>query len=414
MTHCPSRLPPWHGFELTGFDHDMTQFLLKSILTLAVAGAAVAADRHFDLITKASTFTAALLPGSKATANSVPESSSPLRTVRIVAPKAAADRFGLTLPGRTVPLEQARLSGRATGVVVERHGEIGDQVKAGDVLVIIDAPEIRQQLDRARAAVEQVKARLTLAELTLDRAQELVPKKFLPEQARDDREANVAIAKADLDAANAEVRRLEDVQGFQTIRAPFDGVIIERQVERGDRVNGDLGVAGSYFYNIARLEQLRVEIDVPQSFALKVQPGTPAKMTFAELPDTTFDAKVMRVSQSINQTSGTMRAELVMDNPNLTLPAGLTGQVLLDVERDAACVLVPGNALMVRQGQQFAAIAKADDTIEFRAVRLGRDLGGEAEICSGLKLSDRVILSPNALLKAGDKVDVIKPAKPVS
>jgi membrane fusion protein, multidrug efflux system len=92
----------------------------------------------------------------------------------------------------------------------------------------------------------------------------------------------------------------------------------------------------------------------------------------------------------------------------------LTGQVLLDVERDAPCVLVPGNALVVRQGQQFAAIARADDTIEFRVVRLGRDLGVEAEICSGLQLSDRVILSPNALLKAGDKVDVIKPAKPVS
>jgi multidrug efflux system membrane fusion protein len=392
----------------------MTHFLFKSILTLAVAGAAVAADRQFDLVTKASTLTVALLPGSKATANSSPEPTSPLRSVRIVAPKAAADRFGLTLPGRTVPLEQTRLSGRATGVVVERHGEIGDRVRAGDVLVVIDAPEISQQLDRARAAVEQVKARLTLAELTLDRAQELVPKKFLPEQARDDRQANVAIAKADLEAAQAEVRRLQDVQGFQTIRAPFDGVIIERQVERGDRVNGDLAAAGSYFYNVARLEQLRVEIDVPQSFALKVQPGTSAKMTFAELPDTTFDAKVMRISQAIDQTSGTMRAELVMDNANLMLPAGLTGQVLLDIERDAPCVLVPGNALMVRQGQQFAAIARADDTIEFRAVRLGRDLGNEAEICSGLQLSDRVILSPNALLKAGDKVDVVKPTKPVS
>jgi multidrug efflux system membrane fusion protein len=104
-----------------------------------------------------------------------------------------------------------------------------------------------------------------------------------------------------------------------------------------------------------------------------------------------------------------MRAELVMANPDLVLPAGLTGQVVLDVERDAPCVLVPGNVLVVRQGQQFAAILDADDKIVFRQVRIGRDLGTEAEICSGLQITDRVILSPNALLKPGDTVTVAKP-----
>jgi RND family efflux transporter MFP subunit len=387
----------------------MPKTMLKGLGLAALAVGAIVADRQFDLALKVQTLAGSVLPGARATANTDKPAAAPLRSVRVIEPKAAAGRFGLTLPGRTVPIEQARLSGRANGIVSERRGEIGDRVKAGDVLVVIDAPEIRQQLDRAKAAVEQVKARLSLAEVTYGRAQELVPKKFLPEQARDDREANVSIAKADLDAAVAEVRRLEEVQGFQTIRAPFDGVIIERQVERGDRVNGDFGAAGSYFYNVARLEQLRIEIDVPQSVALKVRPGTPAKMTFAEMPGQQFDAKVVRTSQAINQTSGTMRAELVMDNPELTLPAGLTGQVLLDIERDSPCVLVPGNALVVRQGQQFAAIADAQDKIVFRPVQISRDLGVEAEVCAGLTLSDRVIVSPNALLKAGDKVDVVKP-----
>jgi RND family efflux transporter MFP subunit len=186
-------------------------------------------------------------------------------------------------------------------------------------------------------------------------------------------------------------------------------VITERQVERGDRVTGDFGAAGTFFYNIARLEQLRIEIDVPQSFAMKVKSGTPAKITFAEIPGKTFDATVVRTSQSINQTSGTMRSELVMDNPDMTLPAGLSGQVILDIGRDLGCVLVPGNALILRQGQQLAAIVDAEDKIAFRPVQLGRDLGSEVEICSGLAISDRVILSPNALLKAGDKVAVVKP-----
>jgi RND family efflux transporter MFP subunit len=386
---------------------------MKVLNAMAVAGlviGAVTIDRQFDVVSKAKGLVAATVPGAGAIAGGSGVAKPPvaLRTVRVVAPKAGDTRFGLTLPGRTAPIEQARLSGRATGVVGERRGEIGDRVKAGEILVVIDAPEIRQQLDRAKAAVEQAKARLVLAEVTLGRAEELVPKKFLPEQARDERFANVQTAKADLDAAQAEVRRLEEVQGFQIIRSPFDGIIIERQVERGDRVTGDFGATGTFFYNIARLEKLRIEIDVPQSFALKVRPGTPAKMTFAELPDKAFDATVVRTSQLIDQTSGTMRAELVMDNPDFLLPAGLTGQVTLDVERDAACVLIPGNALVVRQGQQFVAIVDADQKIAYRPVRIGRDLGAEAEICSGLAVADRVILSPNALLKPGDPVEIVK------
>lgn len=386
---------------------------MKVLNAVAVAGlviGAVTIDRQFDVVSKAKGLVAATVPGAGAIAGGSGAAKPPvaLRTVRVVAPKAGDTRFGLTLPGRTAPIEQARLSGRATGVVGERRGEIGDRVKAGDILVVIDAPEIGQQLDRAKAAVEQAKARLALAEVTLGRAEELVPKKFLPEQARDERFANVQTAKADLDAAQAEVRRLEEVQGFQIIRSPFDGIIIERQVERGDRVTGDFGATGTFFYNIARLEKLRIEIDVPQSFALKVRPGTPAKMTFAELPDKAFDATVVRTSQLIDQTSGTMRAELVMDNPDFLLPAGLTGQVTLDVERDAACVLIPGNALVVRQGQQFVATVDADHKIAYRPVRIGRDLGAEAEICSGLAAADRVILSPNALLKPGDTVEIVK------
>jgi RND family efflux transporter MFP subunit len=387
----------------------MANMVIRFLGLAGVAMAAVALDRHFDLASRGADSVRSLLPGSRATADDAKAPAPPLRTVRVVAPKVGAGRMPVTLSGRTAPVEQARLSGRATGIVSERRGEIGDRVKTGDVLVVIDAPEVGQQLDRARAAVEQVRARLTLAELTLERAQELVPKKFLPEQARDDRTANVSIAQADLAAALAEVRRLEEVQGFQTVRAPFDGVIIDRQVERGDRVTGDFGATGTYFYNVARLEQLRLEVDVPQSFALSVKPGTPAKITFAEVPGRAFDAQVVRTSQNIDQASGTMRAELLMDNPDLLLPAGLTGQVVLDIVRDMPCVLVPGNALLVRQGQQYVALVDENDTISFVKVSLSRDLGNEAEICAGLSPGSRVVLSPNALLRPGDKVAVAKP-----
>lgn len=388
---------------------NMAAVLAKSVALLGLMVAAVAVDRQFDVVTQAKTFVRGLMPGATATAGDQKPAAAALRQVRVVTPKAAPSQFSLTLPGRTAAIEQARISGRATGVVSEWRGEIGDRVKRGDILVVIDAPEISQQLLRAKAAVEQVKARLELAEVTLGRAEELVPKKFLPEQTRDDRAANVSIARADLAAAEAEVRRLEEIERFQTIRAPFDGIIIERQVERGDRVTGDFGATGTYFYNVARLEQLRIEIDVPQSSALKVKPGTEAKITFAEMHQRTFEARVVRTTQAIDAASGTMRAELVMDNPGLLLPAGLNGQVELSVEREEGCVLVPGNVLVLRQGQQHVAVANGEDVIEFRPVVLSRELGMEAEVCSGISIADRVILSPNALLKDGDKVEIVKP-----
>lgn len=387
--------------------------LVQLTLLLASAAGAVALDRHFDIVGRIKTATAMVSANAQAaitTGGAQPKPAQPpLRKVRIVAPKPAAPTYTLTLPGRTAPLEQARISARATGIVLERNGEIGDRVKAGHVLVEIDAPEISQALERAKAAVAQVEARLVLAKATYDRAKTLVPKQFLPEQTLDDRRAAVDSARADLDAAKAEVRRLEEVQGFQTLRAPFDGVIIERNVERGDRLGGDFASTATYLYNIARLEQLRIEVDVPQSLALRIVPGTAAKMIYAELPGQTFEAKVVRTSQVVDAASSTMRAELVMDNTGHNLPAGLNVQVAFEIVRPAPCLQVPGNALLVQQGNQLVAVAEEDGTIAFRNVGIGRDLGNDVEICSGLKAEDRVIMSPNALLKAGDKVEIIPP-----
>lgn len=388
----------------------MNVFKVAGLIALPVL--AVAADRHFDIGGKLTTAAAPLIAGAKA-ANTAPAAAAaqaPLRKVRVIAPKPAAAKFMLTLPGRTAPLEQARISARAAGIIAERHGEIGDRVKVGDVLVEIDAPEVRQALDRSKAAVAQVEARLKLAEMMLKRAETLQKKDFIPESTLDERRAAVETAKADLKAAKSEVKRLEEITGFQTIKAPFDGTIISRQVERGDRVGGDSSSTASSLYTIARLEQLRIEIDIPQTLALKVKPGTAAKVVFAEMPGQALEAKVVRVSQSVDAASSTMRAELLMENPGQILPAGLNGQVLLDVERDTACVQVPGNALLIQQGNQMIAIADAEDKIAYRPVRIGRDLGAEVEVCTGLAATDRVVLSPNALLKAGDKVEILSPA----
>jgi len=328
------------------------------------------------------------------------------RTVRVIAPEAVPGSTTLTLSGRTAPAEQALLSSRASGIVSDRRVDIGDQVKAGDILVTIEAPEVEQELRRARATIDQVRARLTLADVNLQRGENLVDKGHVSVQTVDERRATKLTAEADLAAALAEVKRLEEVQSFQTIRAPFDGTIVARHVERGDKVSGDATQEGGYLLRIARLNELRVEIDVPQSHALLVKAGASGRVVFAEMPEP-LTARVVRVSGQIDQTSSTMRAELLMANPENRIPAGMNGQVMIEVDEGGAAVMVPTNALMTRSGRQMVAIVDADNRVQFRPVVLARDLGERVVVASGLTVHDHVIVSPNALLRAGDEVQPV-------
>lgn len=328
-----------------------------------------------------------------------------VKAVRIVMPEALEGKSTLALSGRTAAAEEAELASRASGIVAERRVDIGDQVKADDILVVIDAPEVEQELRRARAAADQVRARLALAEVNLKRGQNLIDKGHVSEQTLDERRATKLVAEADLAAALAEIKRLEEVQSFQTVRAPFDGTIVARHVDRGDKVTGDASQSGGYLLRIARLNELRIEIDVPQSYSLMVKPGAAAKVVFAEVPET-FSARVARVSGQIDQTSSTMRAELLMPNPGNRIPAGMNGQVVIEVDAGAGSVLVPTNTLLTRNGRQVVAIVDNESRFQLRAVNVGRDLGEKVVVISGLSVHDRVIVSPNALLKPGDQVQI--------
>lgn len=343
---------------------------------------------------------------SPAARSTTPPAPQLRRAARVVFPEPVGSGTTIVLSGRTAPLEQATLTSRATGFVSERRVDIGDKVKSGDVLLTIDAPDVAQELARSKAAIEQVKARQTLAKVNLERAEALVTKGHVSEQIRDERLANAQTAAADLAAAEAEVRRLEQIISFQTVRAPFDGTIISRNVERGDRVTVSDSQSSMGLLRIARLDELRIEVDVPQSSALKVQTGNQAVVTFAEIPNSKFEARVARTSGAIDAASSTMRIELIMKNPEQRIPAGLNGQVALQFAPRVDVVTVPTNTLVVRDGQQRVAVATGEDTVVFRAVSVGRDLGTRVEIVSGLSAQDRVILSPNALLREGDKIDV--------
>lgn len=331
------------------------------------------------------------------------------RTVRIIHPSAAPLTTTLTLSGRTAPAEEAMISSRASGIVSERFVDIGDRVEAGARLVRIEAPEIEQELQRASANVGQIEVRHKLASLEFERAENLVTKGHVSVQTKDERYAAKLTAEADLIAARAEVKRLQEIVRFQDVQAPFAGTIVERRVERGNKIVANQAQQGDFLFRIARMDELRIEIDVPQSAALKIAPGTAAKVSFLEIPRESFAANVTRIAGLIDPTSGTMRAELLMKNPGLRIPAGLNGEAILEVREEDGAVLVPNNTILTRNGRQVVAIVDGDNRVRIKPVSVARDLGERIIVSSGLNLQDRVILSPNALLKDGDVVDVQPP-----
>ncbi|MFT3761879.1 MAG: efflux RND transporter periplasmic adaptor subunit [Pseudoxanthomonas sp.] len=329
--------------------------------------------------------------------------------VRTAAARAADPSYELRLPARALPGETARLYPRTTGFVSERRADIGDKVAGGQVLATIAAPEVDQDVRAAQAAVVQARAALELARGNHERASAMVQSQLISREDYSDRLAARDAAQAELHAAEARLASARERQAFAAVRAPFAGVISARSIDRGDRVVGDSASTTVPLFEINALDPLRIVADVPQSAALLVRPGLKAKVGFPELPGERFDAEVVRSALSISGDAGGMRVELRLPNPGERIPAGMIGEVRLQVPRPAPAVVVPISAVL--QGADGARVARvaADATVEYVPVTVGRNLGDEIEVADGLKAGDAVVLAPNALLAAGAKVRA-KPA----
>ena len=322
--------------------------------------------------------------------------------------RAAAAQFTMTLPARALAGETAQIYPRATGFVSERRVDLGDAVQAGQVLAVIANPEADQGVRETQAEVVRARASMELARVNYDRAAALVESGAISRELYSDRSANRDAAQAALAATQARLDSARERQGFQQVRAPFAGVIAARNVDRGDRVVGDAASATPLF-ELNALDPLRILVDVPQGAALQVRPGLKAEVSFPELPGQRFDAEIVRSAQSISDEAGGMRVELRLPNPDHRIPAGMVGQVSLQVPRAAPAVVVPLSAISGPAGRSRVARVGADSTLEFKPVLLGRDLGGEVEVLDGLAVGDRVVLAPNALLQAGTRVAVKTP-----
>ncbi|GAA5072496.1 efflux RND transporter periplasmic adaptor subunit [Lysobacter panacisoli] len=337
---------------------------------------------------------------SRSAAETTPPVSVP--EVLTAQARAADNAFDLRLPARALAGESAQIYPRATGFVSERRADLGDAVGAGQVLAVISAPESDQAVREAAAGLEQARADQELARVNYDRAQVLIGSGAISKELYSDRKANYDVAVAARGAAEARLAAARERQGFQTVRAPFAGVVVARNVERGDRVVGDAASAEPMF-EVNALDPLRVVVDVPQNVALQIRPGVEGDVSFPELPGQTFKAQVVRSAQAISRDAGVMRTELRLPNPDSRIPAGMVGTVTLRLPRAAPAVVVPLSTVIQRgSGAQIATLK--DSTLEFRDVTLGRNLGNEIEILSGVAANDTVVLAPNALLTPGSRV----------
>src|SRR5207302_4516640 len=325
-------------------------------------------------------------------------------TVSVVATQRPDGAANLVLPGSTQAIQEAAIYARTNGYVGKWYTDIGTKVEAGQLLAEIETPEIDQELNQARAAAQQAAANSELARATLKRWQELVEKKVVSSQEFDERKSALDARQADLAAAQANVARLEKLQGFQKVAAPFAGIVTARNIDNGALVAAGNGGQSAALFHVAQTDTLRIYVTVPQTNARSVTPGQSAAVSFREIPEKSFDAKVVRTAGALDPASRTLLTELQVANKDGQLFPGMYAEIKFAFPQDARTLLVPGNAITVQSDGPRVLIVDAKQTIRARSVKLGRDLGDKVEILSGLNPAEMLVANPSGSLREGEEV----------
>jgi RND family efflux transporter MFP subunit len=326
--------------------------------------------------------------------------------VRVVHPKLGAPSEELVLPGNMEPFTDTPIYARTNGYVRRWYVDIGAHVKSGQLLAEIETPEVDQQLSQARAQFATAQADFKLAKSTAERWQNLRKTDSVAQQETDEKMGDMESKSASMEAAKANVRRLEETQSFKKIFAPFAGVITARNVDIGDLINAGSNGAGKEMFHLAAVQQMRVYIQVPQVNSRAATPGTLAELNVPELPGKSFAGHVVRASNAMDPASRTMRVEVDVDNPNGVLLPSEYVEVHLKVATPTNSLIVPVNALLFRSEGMSAAVVQADRVVLQRVV-IGRDFGDALEVVSGLDTGDQIVLNPPDSIAAGQKVRLL-------
>jgi RND family efflux transporter MFP subunit len=326
-----------------------------------------------------------------------------IQSVSVVLPAPCRAAAGLALPAEVKPLVESPIYARVNGYLRRWLVDIGAQVKEGELLAEIETPELDQELAQARAQLAQAQAALGLARTTAARWAELLKTASVSEQEAAEKQADLELKSASVQGARANVRRLEETQSFQSVKAPFGGTITARKTDVGELIAAG---NGKELFRLAQTRTLRVYVCVPQTSAAGVAPGQKAELSIPEIHGRVFPAKVVRTSGAMSPDSRTLLTELEVDNSRGEILAGCFAQVRFTEGGLVLPLTLPANTLLFRsEGPQVGVVA-ADGKVELRSVTLGRDFGPTIEMLEGVGPNDRVILNPADSLVSGAVVRV--------
>jgi RND family efflux transporter MFP subunit len=327
-------------------------------------------------------------------------------TVAVVHPQSEKPDEELVLPGSLLAYEESPIYARTNGYLVRWYKDIGSRVKKGELLAKIDTPEVDQELDQTRAARQQMLAQLELAKISADRWENLRKTDSVSAQEADQQTSGYKQAQANLAAGDANVRRLEQLEGFKDVYAPFDGVLTRRNVDPGALINSGAQAAGRELFDIARVDPLRVYTSVPQAYAPFIKVGGKTTVTLQEFPGERFVATVARTAESVDPSTRTLLTEVDVPNKDGRLLPGSFGEVHFKVGANVNKVTVPVNAMLFRaQGAQVAVVGP-DSKVQLRHINIGRDYGTTLEILGGVEPADQIVINPADSLEDGQQVNV--------
>src|ERR1700737_914786 len=339
-------------------------------------------------------------------------SQAALPAVSVVSPKQTAPAQEIVLPGNVQPFITSPIYARTNGYLRKWYFDIGTHVKKGQLLAVIETPEVDQQLEQSLSNLNTAKANLALSEITKNRYEGLLKTNAVSQQDADNAVGSYNANKAMVEAGQANVKQLQALKSFENIYAPFDGVVTARNTDIGDLINsGSSTAAKTDLFHIAQPGKLRVYVNVPEEYSQGIKVGMTADLSLAEFPGRKFQGKLVRTAEAINMTTRTLLIEIEVDNPTGTLLTGSYAEVHLKVPTQASTFLLPVNALIFRSEGLRVATVKSGKVV-LSEVTPGHDFGTQIEIVSGLKPDDQVIVNPPDSIVSGQGVQIVQATLP--
>ena len=331
-------------------------------------------------------------------------------TVSVVRPKLGAPQTEIILPGSIQAFTDSPIYARTNGYLKKWYADIGTRVAKGQLLAEIETPEVDQQLDQARADLNTAQANFDLSAITSKRYEDLLKTDSVSKQEVDNAHGDYEAKRAMVASAQSNVKRLEELQSFEKIYAPFDGVITARNTDVGHLINSGAGGPATELFHIASLNTLRVYVNVPQQYSQSAKPGITADLTFQEFPGRRFQGRLVRTAEAIDISSRTLLVEVDVDNARHEILPGAYTEVHLKVPQTAPTLILPVSALIFHSEGLQVGIVHNDNRASLAKITLGHDFGNEIEVVSGISADDLIISNPPDSLIEGETVRIAAPS----